>query len=89
MRELGDLVKNKNLSGLILGPEIETIYVNAKVPPGRPIDGRTYYFDDSLSVQVQKVVKMPFYGLYPLLVFEGSIRRLADDLGRIRRKRVA
>jgi len=84
MRELGDLVKNKNLSGLILGPEIETIMVNAKVPPRRPIDGRTYYFDESLGLQVQKVVKLPFYGLYPLLVFEDEFdawRMISGEFG--------
>jgi hypothetical protein len=65
--ELGPFVTKTGNLNLLAGPEIETILWGGV---GRPVETGILYAGKGVRVKVGKPEKIPYYALYPLLIFE-------------------
>ncbi len=68
--ELGSLVLKEGDLYVLTGPEIETILWNFSYDPFRPLQKGTFFVRKGIRVKVGNPVKIPYWGLYPPLMFE-------------------
>ena len=68
--ELDPRVKNLDQLKLLVGPEIETILYNGWGERFQPVGTGTFYATKGLRVKTGLPKRIPYYGLYPPLIFE-------------------
>ena len=70
VEELGPWVADKGSLSLLAGPEIETILFNGWSENFNPMQSGILHVQKGLRVKVGLPKKIPYYGLYPPLIFE-------------------